>query len=80
MTEYEQKFKETIDEQSLEIMQADVVIRRLVSALKYISMRCPFQTREEEAIVRIAIRGGESHLGYEVSADELIENYRKIER
>jgi len=79
MEEAVQKLKEMVNEQSLEIIQGDAVIRRLVSAAKYMLARCQLRG-DETAAMGIAIIGGEEHLGEKVPADELVENYRKIER
>lgn len=73
-----QKLKETIDELSLQIIQADAVIRRLTSAAKYLLGRHSLYDWEQKEIF-ISILSGEGYLGYEVPADELVENYRKIE-
>ena len=75
-----QKLKDIVDEQSLQLSQSDMVIRRLVSAAKYMLGRCQLQDDERKAIAYVAIGGGEAHLGEKVPANELIENYRKIER
>jgi len=75
-----QKLKETINELSLETIQADAVILRLVSAAKHMLLRCTSLQPDEREAIRSAIWGGEGHLGEAVPRGELVENYRKIER
>ena len=76
----EDRLKKIINEQSLQLIQAETVIRRLVSAGKMIERAHELYSTTEWRAIMNAIFGGEGWLGESVSPSHVVDELLSCER